>query len=145
MKKIQAIGVKEDNVPFKIINPHIFRTSLDELPNGRYWLKVEKFTKKASGSQRGYLFGYIYPLSLIALNDAGYEFTNIDQVNDFWMMLFANKEILNRETGEIMKLPLSKAEFTTTDQMAYCDQIRNYVSEYLGVYIDEPNVNWKEL
>ena len=143
MKTIKAIGVKEVGKPFAILQSQSFRSTLDALPEGRYWLKVDRFYKKITGSQRGYLYGYIYPLSLIALNDVGYEFTNTDQVNDFWMALFASKDILNRETGEIIRLPLSKSEFSTVDQMAYIDQIRNYCAEYLGVYIDEPDANWK--
>jgi hypothetical protein len=86
----------------------------------------------------------VYPLSLIALNDAGYEFTNIDQVDIFWKSLFANKDVLNRETGEIMKIPLSKSEFMTIDEMTYCDSIRNYCSEYLGANIADPDPNWKQ-
>ena len=137
--------MKETGKPFRINNPHVFRIMLDSLPIGKYWLSVEKYRKKASLSQYSWLYGSVYPLSLVALNDAGYEFTNVEQVNDFWMGLFASKEVLNRETGEIMRLPLSKAEFSTLDQMVYCNHIRDYCSEYLGVFIPDPDVNWKEL
>lgn len=139
MKKIQALAVKEDNVPFRVIQVNGLRDQLNGLPNGKYRLTVERYTRKASHSQYKYLYGIVYPLSLLALNDAGYEFTNVDQVDLWWKSLFANKEILNRETGEIIKLPLTKSEFSTTDEMAYCDQIRTYCSEYLGAYIPEPN------
>jgi hypothetical protein len=139
MKKIQALAVKEDNVPFRVIQVNGLRDQLNGLPNGKYRLTVERYTRKASHSQYKYLYGIVYPLSLLALNDAGYEFTNVDQVDLWWKSLFANKEILNRETGEIIKLPLTKSEFSTTDEMAYCDQIRTYCSEYLGTYIPEPN------
>lgn len=143
MKKIQVLAVKEDGQPFRVIQAKVCRESLDRLKPGKYRLTVEKYTKKASHSQFGYAYGYVYSSSLLALNDAGYEFTNLEQVNDFWMTMFATKEILNRETGEIMKLPLHKSEFTTSEMVAYIDQIRNYCSEYLGVFIDDPNTEWK--
>jgi len=145
MKKIKAIGVKEENKPFRVISAKILRDELDNLPKGRFKITVEKYYKKASTEQFGWLYGSIYPLSLIALNDAGYEFTNVDQVDIFWKCMFANKEVLNRETGEIMKIPLSKSEFKTVDQMLYCNSIRDHCSEYLGAYIPEPDINWKKL
>lgn len=144
MKKIKAIGIKEQGKPYRMTNAKQFRVDLDLLPPGRYQHTVEKYYRKASPLQFGYLYGIVYPLSMIALNDAGYEFTNIDQVDSFWKGLYANKEIINRETGEVMKIPLSKSEFVTIDEMTYTDAIRNYCSEYLGAFIPDPEINWKE-
>lgn len=143
MKKIKSIGIKEKDKPFRIVHSDNFKNQLNELPNGKYQITCEKYHKKASPLQFGYLYGVIYPLSLLALNDAGYEFTNIDQVDIFWKSMFATKEMLNRETGEIMKLPQSKSEFMTVDEMAFTDAIRNYCSEYLGTSIADPDPNWK--
>jgi hypothetical protein len=144
MKKIKAIGIKEDGKPYRVTNAKIFREQLDALPKGKYQHTVEKYYKKASPPQFGWLYNSVYPLSLIALNDAGYEFTDIDQVDIFWKTLFANKEVLNRETGEIMRIPLSKSEFLTVDHMTYTSQIRQYCSEYLMTNIPDPDPNWKQ-
>ena len=144
MKKITAIGIKEERKPFRITNKSGLESSLNDLPKGKYKLTVEKYYNKSTPPQFGWLYACIYPLSLIALNDAGYEFTNIDEVDQFWKSLFANTEILNRETGEIMNIPKSKSQFVTVDQMAYCEKIRQYCSEYLGVNIPEPDPNWRE-
>ena len=117
---------------------------MNRLPKGNYSVTIEKWRNKASYSQFAWLYGCIYPLTLIALNDAGYEFTTIDEVDNFWKMLFANKELLIRETGQIITVPLSKSEFKTIDHMAYCSNIRNFCEEYLNTYIPEPDPNWKE-
>ncbi len=144
MNKVQTIGLKDKDKAFRIVNEAQFKKELDLLPVGRYRIFAEKVKRKATPLQFGYLYGLVYPLSLIALNDAGYEFTNIDQCDIFWKMLFANREILNRETGEIMTIPQSKSEFMTVDEMAYCDAIRIYCSEYLNTSIPEPNPNYKD-
>jgi hypothetical protein len=144
MKSIQANGLKEKDKPFRIVNGTQFKKELDLLSAGRYRIIVERLKRKASSEQFRYLYGLVYPLSLVALNNAGYEFTTIDQVDIFWKDIFANKEILNRETGEIMKLPLSKSEFMTIDEMTYCDAIRNYCAEYFVTYIPDPDPNWKQ-
>jgi hypothetical protein len=143
MKKVTAIGIKEEFKPYRVINAKLFRQELDSLPKGKYTHTVEKYKRKASHEQFKYLYGLVYPLSMIALNDAGYEFVNIDEVDQFWKSMFANKEVLNRETGEILKIPLSKSQFMTIDEMTYCDAIRNYCSEYLMTSIPDPDPNWK--
>jgi hypothetical protein len=144
MKPVQTTGIKEKDKPFHVINSATFKKELDLLPVGRYRIIAEKLKRKASPEQFRYLYGLVYPLSLIALNNAGYEFTNIDQVDLFWKSIFANKELLNRESGEIHKIPLSKSEFMTIDEMTYCDAIRNYCSEYFATYIPDPDPNWKQ-
>jgi hypothetical protein len=144
MKKITAIGIKEEGKFYRMVNESTYLSDLNSLPSGYYKHTIEKQHRKASNEQFKYLYGLVYPLSMIALNESGYEFTSIDQVDIFWKELFANKEVLNRETGEIMKLPLSKSEFKTIDEMAFCDAIRNYCSEYLNSYIPDPDPNWKQ-
>jgi len=143
MKPLTAIGIKEREKAFRVVSSGQFKADLDLLPPGRYQITVEKRKRKASAEQFRYLYGLVYPLSMIALNDAGYEFTNVDQVDVWWKQLFANKEILNRETGEIVKVPQSKSEFMTIDEMTFTDAIRNYCSEYLNTFIPDPNPNWK--
>jgi hypothetical protein len=143
LKKITAIGFKEEGKPYRVVNAKLFRQDLDSLPKGKYQHIVDKYRRKASHPQFKYLYGLVYPLSMIALNDAGYEFTNIDQVDLFWKAMFANKDVINRETGEVYKIPLSKSEFMTIDEMTYCDAIRNYCSEYLMTNIPDSDPNWK--
>ena len=143
MKKVQAIGIAEVGKPYHIVNEKVYLQDLALLPPGKYQHTIEKFRRKASPEQFRYLYGLVYPLSMVALNNAGYEFVNIDQVDQFWKGMFANKEILNRETGEIMKIPLSKSEFVTIDEMAYTDSIRNYCAEYLNTYIPDPDPEYK--
>jgi hypothetical protein len=144
MKKITAIGFKEEGKPYRVQDAKTFREQLDALPKGKYKHTVEKYFKKASPPQFGWLYALIYPMSMIALNDAGYEFTNTDQVDVFWKSMFANKEVLVRETGQIMTVPLSKSEFLTIDHMAYSESIRQFCSEYLSTNVPDPDPNWKQ-
>lgn len=144
MKKLDYIGLKEDNKPFRVQSASVMKVELDALPKGKYKVIVQKYYKKASPSQFGWLYAVIYPQALIALNDAGYEFTNTDQVDMFFKGMFASKEVLVRETGEIMKIPMSKSEFLTIDHMAYSESIRQHCAEYLSCNIQDPDPNWRE-
>jgi hypothetical protein len=141
--KVQSIGFKEEGQHFRINLEASFWKQLDELPVGKYQIIVDKYKRTATHQQFKYLYSVVYPLSMLALNNAGYEFTNIDQIDIFWKSMFVAKEFLNRETGEIMKLPMSKSEFVTVDEMSYTDAIRTYCSEYLSTNIPDPDPRWK--
>jgi len=141
--KLEHICIKEDGKAFRIVNRALLDKELTELPKGRYRLLIEKYRKKKSNPQLGYLFSCVYPLSQKLLLDAGWELATIDEVDVFWKSKFANREIVNRNTGEVENIPDLKRNFTTTDMMAYIDAIRNYCSEYLNGYIPGPEEQTK--
>lgn len=143
MKKITGIGIKEEDKPFRMEDPELFKAKLSKLAPGRYNNDIYRVYRKATHKQWKYLFGLVYPRSMEALNNAGYEFTEIEDVDNFWKILFANRKVLDRNTGEIITIPMSKAEFDTVDEITYTDAIRAYCSEYLDTDIPDPDPNWK--
>lgn len=143
MIKIQYIGIKQKGKSFRVVSSENFKKELDELPDGRYRMTVDKYRKNKSNPQLGYLFAVIYPLVLQHLNDAGWEFTSVDEVDEYCKSMFSDKEILNRETGEIMNIPGLKRDMTTTEMNTYIDAIRIWDAEYLGGTIPEPEVNFE--
>lgn len=143
MSKIQSIGVKEDLKSFRIVNSDNFKQELNGLPKGRYRVTVEKYRKNKSTAQLGWLFASVYPLVLKALNDAGWEFTSVDEVDEYCKSMFSSKEIINRHSGEIIDIPGLKRDMTTTELSTYVSAIRDWASEYLNVYIPEPEQQFK--
>jgi hypothetical protein len=143
VSKIQYIGIRKGSDPFRAVNSVNFKKELNELPAGRYRITVEKWRKNKSNPQLGYLFAVIYPLVLQHLIDAGWEFTSIDEVDAYCKSQFANREILNRDTAEIISIPALKRDFTTTDMMTYINAIRQWDAEFLGGTIPEPETNFE--
>lgn len=141
--RIDHIAIKEEGKAFRIINRPQFDRALAGLPKGRYRLRIEKYRRNKSLSQLGYLYGVVYPMSQKLLLDAGWEIPTIEEVDVFWKTKFANQEIVNRDTGEVMNIPALKRNHTTTDMMAYTNAIRNYCAEYLNGYIPEPEEQLK--
>lgn len=135
--KLEAIAIKEDT-SFRVVNKALLDKELIGLPKGRYRIIVEKYRKKKSNPQLGYLYACIYPFVLKGLNDLGWEFTSLDQVDVECKKRFASQEILNRHTGEIMKIPALKRDMTTTEFATYVNAIRVWASEDLSIYIPEP-------
>jgi len=146
MRKLEYICIKEEN--FRILNEKNFRLDLSVLPKGKYRLTVTKATRNKSQSQLGYLFGAVYPLLWKLLTDAGWEFESIAEVDAFCKRQFANRDIVNRNTGEVISIPELKRDFKTVDMMTYIEKIRDYAAEYLGGYIPSPEeqtqINYEE-
>ena len=134
--KLQAIGIG-DGVSFRVVNSSDFYRELNTL-KGRYRLTIEKYRRSKSNPQLRWLYGQVYPIVLKGLNDAGWEFTTIAEVDEYCKSMFANREVLNRHTGEIMTVPGLKRDMTTTEMMTYVDAIRDWASEYLNINIPEP-------
>jgi hypothetical protein len=134
--KLSYIGIKEQT--FRVVNSKLFQEELNRLPEGRYRITVDKYRKGKSLPQLGYYYACVLPMSHKLLLDAGWEFSTLEEVDIFWKSQFANRDIVNRNTGEVMTIPALKRDMTTTDFMAFVDAIRNYCSEYLGGYIPEP-------
>ena len=143
MKKLIYYTDKEEGVPFKVLNSALMKSELDTLPKGRYKITIEKFHRKATHLQFSYLYGVVYPLFMMAANNMGYEFTSIDELDLWCKQQWANKPIMNRESGEVVNIPQTKSAFVTIDEMAYCNTLRDYCSEYFNVFIPDPDPNYK--
>ena len=139
MQKLSYKAAKQPDGTLHVINRKIMIDDIARLPKGNYTLTIEKYRKSKSLPQLGYLFGCVYPLFLRAAVDAGYdELTTIDEVDAWCKSMFANREIVNKNTGEIIKVPGFKREMTTTEMMTYIDQVRDKCQEYFGVFIPDP-------
>lgn len=144
MKKLTFTGFKEENKPYRMRHLDEYRAALNALPVGNYIHTIEKKHKKASRPQFKWLFGYIYPILLQGLLDAGIEnCLTIDDVDSYCKALFANKPTINIQTGEIISIPMNKREFNTIDMMTYVDKIRQMALEFLNIDIPEPNTNFE--
>ena len=111
--------------------------------DGIYLVEVKKVRKPRSNDQNGWLWGCIYPLMLDAMVDAGWEFTNTEQLHEFFKAQMTADEVVNRETGEIVKFPSSTSSMSTVDFSAYCEKLREYARDYLNVEIPDPDKYWR--
>ena len=111
--------------------------------DGIYLVEVKKVRKPRSNDQNGWLWGCIYPLMLDAMVDAGWEFTNTEQLHEFFKAQMTADEVVNKETGEIVKFPSSTSRMSTTEFSAYCEKLREYAREYLNIDIPDPDKYWR--
>ncbi|MDR1332781.1 MAG: hypothetical protein LBK07_11845 [Tannerella sp.] len=102
-------------------------------------IRKQKTRKQRSDDQNAWLWGGIYPMLLKGLLDAGWEFTRVEQVHEYFKALLTGETVVNKHTGEIVKFPSSTAAMDTATFYAYCEKLRDYAQEYLNMEIPDPN------
>ena len=74
----------------------------------------------------------------------GEEYT-LDEIHDFFGKKYLpKKEILDPETGELIKITVSTAELDTIGMMDYWDQCVKFGAEILGIDIPPPDPEWRD-
>lgn len=117
----------------------LFFERFNQLPNGDYIFTVTPNRKTRSNQQNAYLWGVVYPAVLLGLKDAGWEITHEEQVHEYCKQAFAAREVINKDTGEVLSLPSSTARMQTAEFNVYVDKIKAFAFEYLNITIPEPN------
>lgn len=113
--------------------------TINNLPLGDYVITITPNRKTRSNQQNAYLWGIVYPSVLFGLQDAGWEIIDEEQVHEYCKQAFAAREVINKDTGEVLSLPSSTASMQTAEFNVYVDKIKAFALEYLNVTIPEPN------
>ncbi len=116
-----------------------FRTA----SNGCYMINITKQHKGRTLNQNDWLWGCVYPILLDGLLDAGWEFTSIEQVHEFFKKQMAQDKVVNFTTGEIVEIPKSTATMDTQQFSMYVNALRAYAEDFLNVTIPKPDKNWR--
>jgi hypothetical protein len=103
----------------------------------------EKPKNKRSNPQNSYLWAVLYPITQQAIKNEWGEIWNIEKVHEFYKIQFNVIERVNEETGQIIKLPKSTTENTTTQQEEYHLQIREFLQEWFNITAPMPNEHLK--
>lgn len=96
-------------------------------------------TNRRSNSQNAYYWGVVVPLIQEALFNTWGEVRGKDFTHEFLKANCGFKEVVNEETGEIIRVPKSTTENTTTEQELYHDACRQLAQEFFNVTIPLPN------
>lgn len=106
-------------------------------------INITKQRKGRTLNQNDWLWGCVYPILLDGLLDAGWEFTSVEQVHEFFKKQMAQDKVVNYTTGEIVEIPISTAIMDTQQFAMYIDALRAYAEDFLNVTIPEPDKNWR--
>lgn len=137
MKKISIISdVNNGNLKR---NRGEITNSLKSFEGKTIKLTIEKFANKRSNNQNSYYWFVVIPILKDAILNEWGEVWSKEKTHEFCKMQFNYFEKINEETGEIVRVPKSTTENTTTTQEEYHLEIRKFTKEWFNVEIPLPN------
>lgn len=116
-----------------------FDNDLKSFDGERILLKVSKYKKDKSTSQRGYYRKIVVPEILEGLVDMGWKRfqLSLEIVHDMLREKFLTIEIPN-EDGEALKITRSTEDLNMGEYALYITQCVEWALEFLSIHISEP-------
>jgi hypothetical protein len=139
MKKIQ-IQTSVNSGRFKR-NRNIVLEAINSFEGKDLLITFEKVGKKRSNNQNAYYWGVLIPILQSCIKNSWGEIWSKEKSHDFCKMQFNFIERINEKTGEILRVPKSTTENTTSSQEELHSEIRNFISEWFFVNVPLPNEN----
>lgn len=104
-------------------------------------LTFEKPKKKRSNPQNSYYWGVLIPITKQAIKNEWGEVWTTEKTHEFFKLHFNYVEKVNENTSEVIRVPKSTTDNTTTQQEEYHSQIREFLLEWFNVTAPLPNEN----
>lgn len=106
------------------------------LSDGRYRILIEPYYKRSTQQNR-YYWGLVIPMVAEAFKELGHELSH-EETHEFLKSKFNAKEVVNKDTGEVLNLPLSTTRLTKMEFSEYIEQIQRFGAMFLNINIPDP-------
>lgn len=120
-------------------NRNLIKDAIATFEGKQVVIKIEKAKKKRSTQQNRYMWSVIVPIVRNCLKESGNIF-NDEQTHELIKYKFLKETILiKEETGEFVERIKSTTELSTSEINEYFASIKEWVFDFWGVEIPEPN------
>lgn len=130
-------GTIDENGKLSVFREGDLRQWINAHKNQQIVLSLKLKGKKRSSPQNAYYWGVVVEMIKDRFNQLGNDF-DADETHDFLKNRFNAKEI-EAVQDHFIEIPMSTARLDTKDFMDYLAKIQQFASQFLGIYIPEPN------
>lgn len=124
-------------------NRNLLTDAIQSFEGKQITIRIERTKKKRSNPQNAYYWSCCIPIVRNCLKEAGHVMSN-EQTHELLKLKFLKENILvNEETGETIERIKSSKELSTSQMMDYFAEIREWIFDFFGVMIPDPNENIK--
>jgi hypothetical protein len=137
--------LKQIKVISKVVNGKLIRNrakvkqAVQSFEGNEIEIIVKRKTNHRSNQQNAYYFGVVIPITIQAVENEWGETWDIEKAHNLYKSLFLYEEKVNPETSEVIKVPTSSTENTTTKQEVFHTQCRDFLKEWFNVEVPLPN------
>jgi len=136
MSDVKAFGHVDDAGKMTVFSRDHFINDLKALSGSLIQIVVSKAGKRSTPQNR-YYWGAVLPIIREALKDLGMQLST-EQVHDMMKFKFLLVEYVTSD-GDVIKSIGSSKHLTKEQFNEYIESIKQWASEYLNVYIPDPN------
>lgn len=124
-------------------NRALIKEAVESFEGKEIEVTIQRKRKHRSNPQNAFYWGVVLPIVQEGLKDATGEVRDMNSIHyQIILPLVAPKrEILNKQTGEVITETMTSSEMTTTEFMEFILSIQQWAAEFLGVTIPDPNEN----
>lgn len=120
-------------------NINLIKDAIASFEGKEIELTIKRKRKTRSNSQNAYMWGVLVPLAQQGIKDTWGEVWSTDKTHEFLKAQLLFTEKVNEETGQIIKIPKSTTENTTTEQEEYHSACREFLKEWFNIDCPLPN------
>lgn len=108
------------------------------LNDGPIELIVQKVYNKRSNDQNGYYWGVVIDCYRRGFLDTWGEPCSIQEAHDSLKERYNFQEMVNPDTGEILKIIKDTRSLNTSEYSEYIENCRNFIHEWFGISVPDP-------
>ena len=136
--KLEYQGKVENGV-LNVVHRKRMTEDIKQFEGKNVIITLTRKKKKRSNPQNKYYWGVVVPVVKQGLRDAGYPIMGIDKVHDYLKLEFLRDLLVNEDTGEVITVIKSTTELSTSEFMDFLAQVQQWATEFLNIYIPDPN------
>ena len=137
MKPISILSRVEDGNLKR--NSKLVRSAIQKFEGKEIEIKISRKYPTRSIPQNKFYWGVLIPQFQELINDNWGEIKSSEETHEILKFACNYDEKVNEETGEIIRIPKSTTELTTTGFMDYHQKLRQLAMDYFNAVLHEPN------
>jgi len=102
-------------------------------------ITVQKKRNKRTNHQNRYYWSGVLQCAKQGFFDAGHSLTKEEIHEEFKRRFLEGKEIINKDTGEAIRIPGTTTDLTRSDFSDYIAEIKGFCMEWLNCSIPDPD------
>lgn len=109
-------------------------------------VRINRSRPARSLNQNAWYWSCIVQAVVDWMKDANDEDVTPEEVHRFLVARFLGTvDKVNKATGEVLfSEPVETKKLNSAQFAEYCDRVRDFVAEYMGVIVEDPNPAWRE-
>jgi hypothetical protein len=140
---MKTIG-KITNRVFKPDDLMLYQRILKRLDGKNVILEIKEDKENRSNQMNRYYWGVVINYFIVGYEDLNSEVLTPSEAHEFLKQQFNYTEILNKQTGEAVRIGRTTTDLNNSDFIAYMDMSIKFIADWFYLEVPPPDQNWRD-